>query len=187
MSTAEGHQQIDLKVSKLAENIIGSEIIKLAAEVNEKIKNGEKIYNLTIGDFNPKVFSIPPELKQFIVDEYFNDQTNYPAADGMLELRNAVANLLSERGNLQYKNDEIVIAAGARPIIYSVFRALVDANDTVIFPVPSWNNNHYTYLNGAKAVLVDTASENNFMPYAKDIAPFVKDATLLALCSPQNV
>lgn len=186
MSTAEGHQQIDLKVSKLAENIIGSEIIKLAAEVNEKIKNGEKIYNLTIGDFNPKVFSIPPELKQFIVDEYFNDQTNYPAADGMLELRNAVANLLSERGNLQYKNDEIVIAAGARPIIYSVFRALVDANDTVIFPVPSWNNNHYTYLNGAKAVLVDTASENNFMPYAKDIAPFVKDATLLALCSPQN-
>ena len=35
-----------MKVSKLAENIIGSEIIKLAGEVNEKIKQGEKIYNL---------------------------------------------------------------------------------------------------------------------------------------------
>ena len=32
---------LDLKVSKLSENIIGSEIIKLAAEVNEKIKKGE--------------------------------------------------------------------------------------------------------------------------------------------------
>ncbi len=43
---------MELKVSRLAENIIGSEIIKLAGEVNEKIKAGEKIYNLTIGDFN---------------------------------------------------------------------------------------------------------------------------------------
>ncbi|MFY7989592.1 MAG: hypothetical protein ACOVO3_02605, partial [Fluviicola sp.] len=54
------------QVSKLAENIIGSEIIKLAGEVNEKIKQGEKVYNLTIGDFNPKVFPIPTELKQGI-------------------------------------------------------------------------------------------------------------------------
>ena len=30
-----------MNVSKLAENIIGSEIIKLAGEVNEKIKKGE--------------------------------------------------------------------------------------------------------------------------------------------------
>ena len=113
-----------MKVSKLAENIIGSEIIKLAAEVNEKIKQGEKIFNLTIGDFDPKEFPIPVELKQYIVDEYFNDQTNYPAADGMLELRNAVSNLLKERGGLNYKADEVLIAGGARPIIYSIFRTL---------------------------------------------------------------
>ncbi|MBC7863293.1 MAG: aminotransferase class I/II-fold pyridoxal phosphate-dependent enzyme [Bacteroidia bacterium] len=175
-----------MKVSKLAENIIGSEIIKLAAEVNEKIKNGEKIYNLTIGDFNPKVFSIPTELKQMIVDEYSNDSTNYPAADGMLELRNSVSKLLRERGGLDYKNDEIVIAGGARPVIYSIFKALVDEGDTVIFPVPSWNNNHYTYLNGAKPVLIEASPENNFMPRAADIAPYIKDATLVALCSPQN-
>jgi len=175
-----------LKVSKLAENIIGSEIIKLAAEVNEKIKQGEKIYNMTIGDFNPKEFPIPAELKQYIVDEYFADQTNYPAADGMLELRNAVSHLLKERGELDYKNDEILIAGGARPIIYSIFKALVDADDTVIFAVPSWNNNHYTYLNSAKAVVIEAKPEQNFMPSASDIKPYIQQATLVALCSPQN-
>ncbi|MBK6833044.1 MAG: aminotransferase class I/II-fold pyridoxal phosphate-dependent enzyme [Bacteroidetes bacterium] len=175
-----------MQVSKLAENIIGSEIIKLAGEVNEKIKQGEKIYNLTIGDFNPKQFPIPAELKQMIVDEYFADQTNYPAADGMLELRNAVSKLLKERGGLDYKNDEILIAGGARPVIYSIFRTLVDANDTVIFAVPSWNNNHYTYLNNAKPVIIQATPENNFMPKAKDIKPFIQEASLLALCSPQN-
>src|SRR5687768_11450996 len=115
-----------MKVSKLAENIIGSEIIKLAAEVNEKIRQGEKIHNLTIGDFNPKEFPIPDELKQYIVEEYHNDQTNYPAADGMPELRNAISRLLKERGALEYKADEILVAGGARPVIYSIFRALVD-------------------------------------------------------------
>lgn len=174
------------KVSKLAQNIIGSEIIKLAGEVNEKIKQGEKIYNLTIGDFNPKEFPIPSELKQYIVDAYSDDQTNYPAADGMLELRNAVSNLLKERGGLDYKNDEILIAGGARPVIYSIFRALVDADDTVVFAVPSWNNNHYAYLNQAKAIVIEATPEQNFMPSAKDIKPFIQDATLVALCSPQN-
>src|SRR6201993_1978934 len=174
------------KVSKLAQNIIGSEIIKLAAEVNEKIKNGQHVYNFTIGDFNPKIFPIPVELKQDIINEYLADETNYPAADGMLPLRQAVSTLLKERGNLDYATDEILIAAGARPVIYSIFRTLVDEGDTVIFPVPSWNNNHYSYLNHAKQVMIDAGPESNFMPTAEHIKPHIKGASLLALCSPQN-
>ena len=51
MSTTTTEKATNLIVSRMAESLIGSEIIKLAAEVNAKIKNGEKIYNLTIGDF----------------------------------------------------------------------------------------------------------------------------------------
>jgi aspartate aminotransferase len=173
-------------VSKLAENIIGSEIIKLAAEVNEKIKKGEKIYNFTIGDFDPKEFPIPADLKQYIVDEYFNDQTNYPSSEGMPELRNAVSNLLKQRGGLDYSADEILIACGARPIIYSIFRTLVDAEDTVLFATPSWNNNHYTYLNGAKSIVIEASPKQNFMPSASDIKPHISKVSFIALCSPQN-
>lgn len=186
MSLTTIDKKSDLIVAKLAENIIGSEIIKLAAEVNEKIKKGEKIYNLTIGDFNPKVFPIPAELKQAIINAYEDDQTNYPAADGMLELRQAVSKLLKERGDLDYKTDEIVIAGGARPVIYAIFRALVDADDTVLFPVPSWNNNHYTYLNFAKQIAIETTAENNFMPTAAELRPHIAVANLIALCSPLN-
>lgn len=186
MSTTTVEKNLDLKVSKLAENIIGSEIIKLAAEVNEKIKKGEKVYNLTIGDFNPKVFPIPAQLKRAIIQEYENDQTNYPAADGMVELRNAVSKLLKERGELDYKPEEIVIAGGARPVIYAIFRALVDQGDTVLFPVPSWNNNHYTYLNNAEAILIETKPEHKFMPTAADLKPHISKANLVALCSPLN-
>ncbi len=176
----------DLIISKLAENILGSDIITLAAAINEKIKQGEKIYNLTIGDFNPKVFPIPVELKKAIIDAYNDDQTNYPAADGMLELRQAVSKLLKERGNLNYKSDEIVISGGARPVIYATFRAIVDPGDTVVFPVPSWNNSHYTYLNGAKQVLIETSPAAKFMPTALDLKPHISSANLIVLCSPLN-
>ena len=175
-----------MKVSKIAENIIGSEIIKLAGEVNEKIKQGEKIYNLTIGDFNPEEFPIPVELKQYIINEYSANQTNYPPADGMLELRTSVSNLLKQRGQLDYKPDEILIAGGARPIIYCIFKALVDPDDTVIFAVPSWNNNHYSYLNNAKSIIIEASPEENFMPSAKNIKPHISNASFIALCSPQN-
>lgn len=173
-------------LSNLAENIIGSEIIKLAADVNDKIKRGEKIYNLTIGDFNPKEFPIPEELKNLIVKAYQGDHTNYPAADGMLELRQAVSNLLQKREHIEYKPEEIVIAGGARPVIYATFLTLIDEGDTVVFPVPSWNNNHYTYLSRAKHAIIETTAENKFMPTANDIKPHIASATLIALCSPLN-
>ncbi len=172
--------------SLLAEHIIGSEIIKLAAEVNEKIKNGQDIKNLTIGDFNPKEFPIPTVLLEEIIQAYQSQHTNYPPADGLLELRQAVQNLLKKKVNMPYETDELLIAGGARPVIYAIYRALVDQGDKVLFAVPSWNNNHYSYLNGAEAIVVETTAETNFMPTAKDIAPHIQDLNLIALCSPQN-
>lgn len=175
-----------VKVSDLAHGIIGSEIIKLAGEVNEKIRQGEKIYNMTIGDFNPVQFPIPKELKQYILEEYTADQTNYPEADGMAALRKAVSVFLKERGNLAYDTDEILIAGGARPVIYGIYKTIVNPEDTVIFAVPSWNNNHYSYLNEAKSVIIEAKPEKNFMPSAEDIRPHIQGASLVALCSPQN-
>ncbi len=174
------------KVSHMAEHLIGSEIIKLAGEINNKIKQGEKIYNLTIGDFSPKIFPIPTLLTQYIIDAYNNNETNYPPADGILELRNAVSAFLQQHQGLTYANDEILIAGGARPLIYALYQTIVDANDTVLFPVPSWNNNHYTHLTHGKQQFIETTVENNFMPTANELRPHIQGATLLALCSPLN-
>jgi aspartate aminotransferase len=176
----------NLKVSLMAETLIGSEIIKIAAEITEKIKKGEKIYNFTIGDFDPKIFPIPQELEKEIVAAYHDKQTNYPAAPGIAELRKAVSIFLNKHEGLNYNSDEILISAGARPLIYATYITLLDAGDTVIFPVPSWNNNHYCHMSGAKPVLVETSPENFFMPSAEEFEPYIKDASLISLCSPLN-
>ncbi len=177
---------VNQKVAEMAENLIGSEIIKLAGEVKEKIKNGAKIYNLTIGDFDPKIFPIPVELKNEIIKAYQNDETNYPAANGISELRESVSRFLHTREGLEYNADQILISGGARPLIYAVYQTILDPGDTVLFPVPSWNNNHYCHLTRAKQILIEATAENNFMPSAADIKPFISEATLISLCSPLN-
>ncbi len=178
--------QHELIVSEMAENLVGSEIIKLGAEINERIRKGEKIYNYTIGDFAPKVFPIPDELTEEIIKAYKEKHTNYPAANGILELRKAVSSFLYDYLNLNYTSDEILITSGARPAIYAAYTTLINPGDKIIFPVPSWNNNHYTHLSSGNAVMIETQAENNFMPTAEDIRPHVMDAAMIALCSPLN-
>lgn len=176
-----------LKVSHMAETLIASEIIKLAGEINEKIKSGEQIYNLTIGDFDPKVFPIPAELEEEIIKAYKQHETNYPPADGLLETRKAVSKFLLEREGVEYNPaTEILMSAGARPLIYAIYQTVVQPGDTIVFPVPSWNNNHYTHLSHAKKIEVMATAENHFMPTAADLKPHLKGAALVALCSPLN-
>ncbi|HEX4887451.1 MAG TPA: aminotransferase class I/II-fold pyridoxal phosphate-dependent enzyme [Luteibaculaceae bacterium] len=176
----------ELIVSKMAENLIGSEIIKLAGEIRDRAAKGERIYNFTIGDFDPNLYPIPPSFLEHIVDAYKSNETNYPPADGMAVLRQAIQRFTREKQGLDFPAGDFLVAGGSRPLIYAIYKALVDENDTILFPVPSWNNNHYTHLSAAKMKCIETKPENHFMPTAADLAPYISEATLVALCSPLN-
>ncbi|WP_158994379.1 pyridoxal phosphate-dependent aminotransferase [Mucilaginibacter sp. L196] len=175
-----------MNVSKLAQGLRGSEIIKIAGEINELKRQGKNIANLTIGDFDSNIYPIPAEMKEGIIAAYNDNQTNYPPADGMLSLRESVSSFLKSRYNLDYTPTQILISGGSRPLIYSIFLAVVDPGEKVVFPTPSWNNNHYCDLLGAESVMIATRPENNFMPTADEIRSHLKGAALLALCSPLN-
>jgi aspartate aminotransferase len=161
------------RLSQLAETLIGSEIVKLGADIKEKIKQGNKIYNFTIGDFDSAVFPIPEALQNEIIAAFNNHFTTYPPADGIAELRESVGQFLLQREGLDYKSNEILIAAGGRPLIYAAYRAIVDKGEKVIYPVPSWNNNHYVHFTEGEHVMIETTKENNFMPTAEEIKPHI--------------
>jgi aspartate aminotransferase len=175
-----------MKLSHLSETLIGSEIVKLGGDIREKIRKGEKIYNFTVGDFDPSVFPIPKELEEEIILAYRNHFTNYPAAEGNIDLRESISAFIHKRENLDYSPNEILVASGGRPLIYAVFRALCDKGDKVIYAVPSWNNNHYSHFVGAQHVVIEATPETKFMPSVEAIRPNIKGATLISLCSPQN-
>lgn len=175
-----------IKLSALAESMQGSEIVKLGNAIRERMRQGETIYNFTIGDFDPAFFPIPQGLEDEIISAIKEGFTSYPLADGELDLRQAVCAFYKRWLGLDYALNEVQIASGGRPLIYTLFKTLVDKGDKVVYPVPSWNNNHYVVLTEAMHCVVPTLPENNFMPTAADLAPHIPGAALLCLCTPQN-
>src|SRR5690606_31809955 len=69
---------------------------------------------------------------------------------------------------------------------YAIYQTILDIGDTVLYPVPSWNNDAYTYLARNQAIVVETKPENKFMPTAEDLKPHIQKVNLIALCSPLN-
>ncbi len=147
-----------IKLSHLSETLIPSEIVRLGSIIKDKIKAGEKLYNYTIGDFDSSEFPIPEELKNNIIKAYTEGYTTYPAAEGDLELRQAVGNYIKRNLHLNYTASEILVAAGGRPLIYACFRAIVDKGDKVIYPIPSWNNNHYVHFTEGRHEVIETTA-----------------------------
>ncbi len=173
-------------LSSMALGLLGSEILKIAADIRALPPGGTPVCNLTVGDFAPSEFRIPSSLETGIARALARGETNYPPSDGMPALREAVAAWYARDLGILYPTSGIVVAGGARPIIYGTYRAVVEPGDRVLYPVPSWNNNHYCHMCGAVPVEVAARAEDNFLPTADTLRPHLAGARLLALNSPLN-
>jgi aspartate aminotransferase len=176
----------DGRVSAMAAGLVGSEILKIAADVRAMVAQGETICNLTVGDFSPAEFRIPGYLEGEIVQALHAGETNYPPSDGVMPLRKAVAGFFERWLGLEYGVESVLVTGGSRPGIFSVYSALVDPGDVVVYPVPSWNNNHYVHLSGARGVPITCRAEDAFLPTRALLEDAVRGARLLALNSPLN-
>src|SRR5712692_8975846 len=178
--------QEDTGLSSLARGLVGSEILKIAREINALCDKGKQICNLTVGDFSPKQFRIPHKLEELIAEALAAGETNYPPSDGVKELRQAVVRFFHDAFGLTYPIESTLIAGGSRPLIYAAYASVVDPGDKVVYPTPSWNNNHYTYLVGGVPVELVVGPETNFLPTADQLRPLVRDARLLCINTPLN-
>jgi aspartate aminotransferase len=183
---AAGEEAARAGLSPVALGLVGSEILKIAASVRALQAKGRKVCNLTVGDFLPREFPIPDVLQSAIYRAYERRETNYPPSDGMQQAREAVVDFYQRALGLRYPLESVVICGGARPAIYAAYRAIVERGDRVIYPTPSWNNNHYIHLCEGVPVECVTRPEDGFMPTAQSLAPLLPNARMLCLNSPLN-
>jgi len=174
------------RVSAMSEGMSGSEILRIAAEIRAMTEAGQRVCNLTVGDFSPTEFRIPTFLENEIAAALERGETNYPPSNGVAVLREAVARFYERSFGLRYPAASVLVTAGSRPGIYGTFRTVVDPGDRVVYAVPSWNNNHYCYLTGAFGVPVVASSADAFLPTRELLEPVIRNVRLVALNSPLN-
>src|SRR5579859_45386 len=101
-----------LRISTMAAGLVGSEILKIAAEIRGLVATGRSICDLTVGDFNPKHFPIPETLSHAVRTALEKGETNYPPSNGMPELRKAVARYYARELGLNYPESAVLILGG---------------------------------------------------------------------------
>ena len=177
---------VDASLSDLARGVIGSEILRIAAEIRALKAKGAEICNLTVGDFDPTQFPAPVALLDGMRAALAAGQTNYPPSDGVVALREAVARYYAKHLGLDYPVESVLITGGARPLLYGSYLTVLDPGDAAVYPVPSWNNNHYAYLCGARAIEIPVGADTNFFPTPEHLRPHLPYARLVLINSPLN-
>jgi len=177
---------LDAGLSAMARSLRGSIILKIGAEVRELAASGRPLCNLTVGDFDPRQFPVPPALRDLAIAAFQAGETNYPPSDGLLSLREAVVEYTAREHGVELPVASVLITAGGRPAIYAAFRCLVDPGDTVLYSVPSWNNDYYAGMVGAQELVVRARANRAFQPNRAELEPGLTQARLLCLCSPGN-
>jgi len=88
-------------LSTMSRGLVGSEILRIAAEIRAAVTAGQKIANFTVGDFSSREFPIPDRLRDGTLKALAAGETNYPPSDGVLRLREAVREFWRDRLDLE--------------------------------------------------------------------------------------
>ncbi|MEP6509483.1 MAG: aminotransferase class I/II-fold pyridoxal phosphate-dependent enzyme, partial [Gemmatimonadales bacterium] len=139
-----------------------------------------------VGDFDPRYFPIPEKLSRAIQDAVARGETNYPNPEGLPMLRQAISDYVARTAGVRYPIDAIVVCSGGRPVLYGAYRAIINPGDKVLFSVPSWQNDAYSWLTGGESIVVESSIESGFQPTVEDFRPHFADAAMLCICSPGN-
>lgn len=173
-------------LNPLASNMAGSRILGIASQVRARIDEGQDICNLTVGDFAPAHFKPPVPLRDKIAEYTQAGQTNYPPADGIPALKKAIVDFYADRLGVRFPVSSVVVGSGARPPLYATYMNVLNPGDLLVYAAPSWNNEYYAYLNGARPIVLQTRPEDGFMPTVDQIRPHLSEARVLHLNSPLN-
>lgn len=148
-------------------------------------RQGREIIHLEIGEPD---FDTPQNIKDAAVKALNEGYTHYVAAAGILELREAIAEHISETRKIDVDPDEVVVTPGAKPIIFFAILACVDPGDEVMYPNPGYPI-YESLINfiGAKPVPLPLKEENDFKLNASDIIEKITDKTkMIVLNFPEN-
>jgi len=146
---------------------------------------GRDIVHLEIGEPD---FDTPGNIIGAGVDALHKGFTHYGPSAGLPQLRETIAQYVSETRRVEVSPDEVVVVPGGKPIIFFSILALADEGDEVIYPNPGFPiyESMIEYV-GAKPVPIQLREEMDFRLDVDELAQLVNDRTkLIILNSPQN-
>jgi len=174
-----------MQLSERIQKVKPSATLVITAKAKQLREQGIDVIGFGAGEPD---FDTPDYVKEAAIKALKEGKTKYTPSAGIPELREAVAQKLKKRNNIEYSSSEVVITPGAKMGLYEIFAILLNKGDEVIVPAPYWvsyteqiklcDGNYKTPL---------TSEENEFIFTADLLKESITDKTkLVVINTPSN-
>ena len=179
------HKTHELRLARRMERLGTETAFEVLVKAKALEAQGRDIIHLEIGEPD---FDTPSNIIEAGCDALRKGFTHYGPSAGMMELREVIAQHVSETRRVNVTPDEVVVVPGGKPIIFFSILALAEDGDEIIYPNPGFPiyESMINYV-GAKAVPIRLREELDFRLDVDELASLINDRTkLVILNSPQN-
>lgn len=152
---------------------LGKIEISLIRQFDQSISDVPGILKLTLGEPD---FATPDHVKEAAKKAIDDNQSHYTGMSGLLALRQAAADFVKVKYNLNYKPEtEVMVTIGATEALSASLMTILEEEDVVLLPAPAYPGYEpIVTLAGARIVEIDT-TPNNFV-----LTPEVLEEALIA-------
>ena len=179
------HKTHELRLAKRMARLGTETAFEVLVKAKALEAQGRDIIHLEIGEPD---FDTPSNIIEAGCDALRKGFTHYGPSAGMMELREVIAQHVSETRRVNVTPDEVVVVPGGKPIIFFSILAFAEDGDEIIYPNPGFPiyESMINYV-GAKAVPIRLREELEFRLDVDELASLINDRTkLIILNSPQN-
>ncbi|MDO4560664.1 MAG: pyridoxal phosphate-dependent aminotransferase [bacterium] len=173
-----------MKFSKKILNIQPSATVSISGKAKMLKAEGKPVLSFSMGEPD---FNSPEAAREAGIDAINRGESHYTLNPGIMELRREVCNYYKRRFGLDYTPAEVIIAPGAKPLLYEALQTLVDEGDEVVLFSPAWVSYvEQLHMAGGVEKVVDTIS-TNLLPTKENLLAAIGPKTVgIILNSPAN-
>jgi len=172
-------------LSKALERIKPSATVGISQLARQMIIDGKDVIALSSGEPD---FDTPEHIKNAAKKAIDAGKIKYTNVDGIVELKEAVANKFNRDNCFNVSQQDCFVSAGGKQIIFNAMLATLNPGDEVIVPVPYWvSYPDIVLLAGAKPILAPADASTGFRLTPQSLRKAISEKTKwLILNSPSN-
>jgi aspartate/methionine/tyrosine aminotransferase len=158
---------------------------KVGPYITEVEKAGHRVIRCNLGEPD---FPLPKHIAAAVKDAIDDDMTHYVDPQGILPLREAIANDVGKKRGIDVTADRVVVFPGGKPPIGLSQQTYCNPGDEIIYPSPGFPiyESFIAYV-GAKPVPLHLREDAGFSITGADLEPLITDRTqLIYLNFPSN-
>ncbi len=151
-------------------------------------KMGKKIFYLNIGDPVAFDFPTPQHIKQALFDAVQSGENFYSPSEGILELRQAIAEKEKRVNNVSISPENVLVTSGVSEGIRMLTSALLEKGDEILVPGPAYPPYiSYSKFFDGTPITYETIEEENWQPNIDDLRNKISEKTrAIVIINPNN-